>query len=376
MYYVDAELAPAESIAELPASTPAGDGDARSSNFLANEFSSAADRFEAKWGNLPQFPLETGSPLRRGTRSDRVAQLRERLGLPQGDMFDSDLADRIREYRSEHGLDVSSDADNDLITALNRGHAYYARKVALNRDRLNEIPSAPGERFILVDAASQILYMYEGDRIAGTMKVVVGKESDPTPMMAGFIRYSEVRPYWNVPPDLTRRDIAPKVLAQGMPFLRRTGFQALSDWTTEAVPLDPQEVDWKAVANGDFDLRVRQLPGPGNGMGAIKFMFPNQLGIYLHDTPSKHLFDAKHRAFSAGCVRLEDADRLSRWLYGFKPGADNDEPAQIVHLDDPVPVYITYLTAASVGGDIEFREDFYGRDDALMSRVQADFLDF
>ena len=365
MYYVDSELKPGPRVS------------ASSDNAILRDLRRAAEAFDADWGDLPQSTLSEGETLRVGDRSVRVAQLRQRLGLSAGTSFDAELAARVRDYRKAHGLPPAAVVDAEMIRALNRGHDYYKRKIDLNIERLEAIPADPGERYIVVDSAAQILTMYEDGKPVGTMRVVVGKETDPTPMMAGLIRYSEVRPYWNVPPDLVRRNIAPKVLAQGLPYIERTGFQPLSDWTEEAEPLDPKKVDWQAVADGDFDLRVRQLPGPGNGMGDIKFMFPNPLGIYLHDTPSRELFTEDMRAFSAGCVRLQDAPRLARWLHdGEKPGEGSDEASLMVPLPKPVPVFITYLTAAPVDGRIEFRDDFYGRDARLMSRVTADFLDF
>ena len=189
--------------------------------------------------------------------------------------------------------------------------------------------------------------------------------------MAAFIQYSVVNPYWNIPPDLVRRDIAPKYLDQGKAYFDRTGFEALSGWIRDADILDPQEIDWKGVANGDFELRVRQRPGPGNGMGEIKFMLPNDRGIYLHDTPSRPLFDEKVRAFSSGCVRLEDAWRVAEWLHGDKPRADAKGAEQAIMLPEPVPVYITYFTVMADADGVQFRDDLYGRDDDALIALRS-----
>jgi murein L,D-transpeptidase YcbB/YkuD len=137
-----------------------------------------------------------------------------------------------------------------------------------------------------------------------------------------------------------------------------------SDWTDNAKAVDPATVDWRAVANGSKELPVRQLPGRDNAMGKMKFMLPNDLGIYLHDTPEKNLFAKADRRFSSGCVRVEDAARLAKWLFGrpltVKPGGTETR----VDMPEPVPVYITYLTAAPEGKTIAFRSDVYGRDGA------------
>jgi murein L,D-transpeptidase YcbB/YkuD len=135
-----------------------------------------------------------------------------------------------------------------------------------------------------------------------------------------------------------------------------------SDWTDHATVVPPEDVDWKAVVAGTTEVHIRQLPGPANMMGAIKFGFANELGIFLHDTPRKELFAKDSRNYSHGCVRVEDALRLGRWLLGHEPVAPSAEPEQFVQLAKGVPVYITYLTAQSDGSQLTFAEDVYGRD--------------
>ena len=135
-------------------------------------------------------------------------------------------------------------------------------------------------------------------------------------MMAALLRYTSLRPYWNVPPDLAAERIAPNVVKHGPAYLRQKGYQLLSDWSDKARVISPAGVDWAAVAAGRKEVRLRQLPGPANSMGDMKFMFPNAQGIYLHDTPQDELFGEAARLFSGGCVRLEAAHRLGAWLYG------------------------------------------------------------
>jgi murein L,D-transpeptidase YcbB/YkuD len=199
-----------------------------------------------------------------------------------------------------------------------------ARLLRLNLDRARALPPSHAGRHVVVDAAGARLLMYEGDRVAGTMKVIVGKDTDPTPEMAAYIRYASVNPYWNIPPDLTERKIAPLVVKEGLGHLRKNGYEVMSDWSTKATVANPKLVDWKAVAAGRQQIRLRQRPGPLNGMGKVKFMFPNDLGIYLHDTPDRGLFRGSDRSFSAGCVRVEDAQRLARWAVR-EAAADQDQ---------------------------------------------------
>jgi murein L,D-transpeptidase YcbB/YkuD len=140
--------------------------------------------------------------------------------------------------------------------------------------------------------------------------------------------------------------------------------EALSDWSEAAQPLDPKTIDWSAVASGAQEIRLRELPGAGNSMGRVKFIFPNEDGIYLHDTPDRDLLKKPDRHFSNGCIRLEDAATLGRWLLG-KPitaAATAKTPEQAVPLHVGVPIYLTYLTATATDKGVAFRNDIYGRD--------------
>ncbi|MDQ3143557.1 MAG: L,D-transpeptidase family protein [Pseudomonadota bacterium] len=255
---------------------------------------------------------------------------------------------------------------SSLAEALDRGDEAAAARLRLNLDRIRLLPASG--RYVLVNTAAQRLYMYEDGKVVDSMRVVVGKPTQPTPMMAAMIRYTAVNPYWNVPPDLAAERIAPNVVEQGVSYLKRQGYVVLSDWSDDATPVDPSTIDWKAVADGTTQIRVRQKPGPGNAMGRMKFMFPNKSGIYLHDTPNKELLLEDARLFSGGCVRLEDAPRLAEWLYGealkVQKGGD---PEQHVDLEQPVPVYLAYLTAVPSDSSTVFYDDIYGRDQARLA---------
>jgi murein L,D-transpeptidase YcbB/YkuD len=235
--------------------------------------------------------------------------------------------------------------------------------IQTNLTRLRAIPALPEGKHILVDAAHARLWMYEGDKPVGSMKVVVGSEKlGETPMMAGWIRWAIENPYWEVPNDITQKELAPKVLKYGTRYLTRHGYQVLADWTDDSPVLDAKAVDWKAVHDGQLEVHVRQLPGAENFMGKVKFEFPNPKGIYLHDTPAKQLMKEDARQLSHGCIRMEDAARMHEWLMG-KP-IPSDAPAEDkVPLAKPVPIYVTYLTALPASsGEIVFHDDPYGRD--------------
>ena len=181
-------------------------------------------------------------------------------------------------------------------------------------------------------------------------------------MMNAFIRFAILNPYWNSPADITARKLAPKVIKGGRAYLNRQGYEVLSNWGDHAKVIDPMTIDWKAVVAGQVHVRMRQKPGPANSMGRMKFMFPNSQGIWLHDTPEKDVLEEDDRLDSNGCVRLADAPRFARWLFGKPLKPQGAKPEQKVPLKNPVPLYITYMTAVPSGSSIVYFDDVYGLD--------------
>ena len=196
-------------------------------------------------------------------------------------------------------------------------------------------------RYVLVDAASARLYMMEDGRVRDSMKVIVGKPETPTPALRSVINYETLNPYWHVNADLARTLIAPNVLKDDA-YLTTRGYEVVSSFARDAQVIPPDSVDWNAVAAGEERILVRQQPGPANSLGRFKFDLPKSDGIYLHDTPKKELFAQDQRNLSHGCVRLEDAERLARWLLGKDPPAAS-KPEEHILLPRPVPITISYL---------------------------------
>ena len=254
------------------------------------------------------------------------------------------------------------------------GHKYsdehQRATIELNLQRMRALPASRG-KYVLVNAAQQRLYMYDGGKPADSMVVVVGQTKYPTPMLAAYIRYAALNPYWYVPSDLAGEDVAQYVVKYGLKYLDEYGYEVVDDWTPNPTIIDPKTIDWQDVVDGKVDVLIRQKPGPKNFMGRIKFMFPNQFGVYLHDNPRRELFKESTRYFSGGCVRLEDAWRLSKWLFHREltwEGAGTEQP---VMLAQPVPVYITYMTAMPDGGTIAYYDDAYGRDAAKLADLDS-----
>jgi murein L,D-transpeptidase YcbB/YkuD len=282
---------------------------------------------------------------------------------------DMDRAPSLAAYvRSVSSVNPTYAALRQAAIAAEADPALGAR-LQRNLDRTRMLPASG--RFILVDLASQQLSMMEDGRPVDTMKVVVGKTEMPTPLLAGTVARATFNPYWNIPVDLVAHTVAPAVLKNGVRWFRAKHYEALSSWGSDATVLDPAAIDWQAVADGKTELRVRQLPGRANMMGAMKFEFPNTHGIYLHDTPERELFDKPVRTYSSGCVRLEDAARLGRWLLGREPVADGPQPELTVALPKPVPVYLTYLTARVEDGRLALTNDIYGLDTKPEQRLAS-----
>ena len=281
--------------------------------------------------------------MRSAPRSDWIVNDRE--AIPPAPSAEGLLAQAAAAPSLEAWTDSMSfmhhsyaDLRRALAYAEDRGDGRSAALLQVNLRRARFLPASG--RFVMVNTAAQRLYMYENGQVVDWMRVVVGKPQHATPMMAATIKFTALNPYWQVPSDLAAERVAPNVVKQGLGYLKDNGYVLLSDWGEKAQPIDPSKVDWEAVAAGKVLVRLRQNPGPGNAMGRMKFMFPNPQGIYLHDTPNKELLNEDARLFSGGCVRLEDAPRLAKWIYG-KPlswkGARTEQP---VKLPEPMPVYL------------------------------------
>jgi L,D-transpeptidase YcbB len=237
--------------------------------------------------------------------------------------------------------------------------AIDVQRLRLNLERARVLPG-PWTHHIIVDAAAGELWYYQAGKEKGRMRVIVGKPATPTPMLAGMLYYAILNPYWNVPTDLAKSLIAPKILAGRT--LRSMDIEALSDWSANPGKLESSAINWPLVASGAQEIRLRQLPGASNSMGRVKFMFPNEQGIYLHDTPERELLNKADRHLSNGCIRLENATKLGDWLLGMSTRKLSKLPEQIIALPLPVPVYLTYFSAIESKEGAAFLPDVYNRD--------------
>ena len=253
----------------------------------------------------PVDGVSFGDPTLQLRTAHRDAILVDALAAPSLDAHLDSVASVTPFYSELRDDAISSGKDGDP-------------HVRATLDRLRLIP-AKGHA-ILVDAANAQLMELEDGKVVDTMKVIVGKPDFPTPLLAGKIWYVTFNPYWHIPQDVAKRKVAPIVLKRGVAYLKAARYQTVAAFGGDKEePIDPTSIDWKAVAAGDVEVHIRQLTGPNNMMGKMKFGFVNDYGIFLHDTPHKDLFAKAKRNLSLGCVRVEHPQQLAEWLFGHEP---------------------------------------------------------
>ncbi|MEZ5330648.1 MAG: L,D-transpeptidase family protein [Thermoanaerobaculia bacterium] len=228
------------------------------------------------------------------------------------------------------------------------------------------------------DAPAFELEAFDGGRPVLEMPIVVGRTDWMTPLFRDEMAVVEINPYWNVPPSIAAAEVLPEAREDLDAFLAR-GYEVLSGRGEDASVLDPRTVRWNDLDPENLDLRFRQVPGPTNALGNIKFLFPNQYNVYLHDTPADRAFAETERALSHGCVRVSRPLDLAAWVFAHEDGWDRARVEEVIDsgvhtavaLDEPIPVYILYWTAYVEDGEPQFRDDIYGIDAALEESLET-----
>lgn len=294
-------------------------------------------------------PIAAGPSLKRGRHGERVAQLRTRFGMSGGDTFDDALDVAVRDFQRHHGLAEDGIVGRNTLRELNVSRRERVQQIAINLERWRWMPEELGARHLLVNIAAFRLDLIDGGRSTLSMRIVAGKEYTETPFFSAAVERVLVNPPWNVPDSIAAKELWPKQARDPGYFGRE---------------------HIRVVAGG----RLRQDPGPWCALGRIKFDMPNRFNVYLHDTPAKTLFSADLRAFSHGCIRLEQPMELAIALTGRSREAIQEKidagREVTISLDKRVPVYVLYWTAfVADDGDIEFRRDVYRRDAALAQKL-------
>lgn len=341
-----------------------------------------------------------GETLRQGDQGARVAALRDRLRSTDDldapakakPVYDGKVAAAVARFQGRHGLPVDSTVSAATLAALDVPVETRIRQIEINLERYRWLPGELGDRYVLVNIPDYRLYAYDGGKEKLTMRVIVGDEyGNATPVFADSMTYLVFRPYWYVPKQILMNEVIPQA-RENIAYLAQHRFEVV-DASRPSVVLDPTAIRWADVDTANLRFRLRQQAGSDNSLGLVKFMFPNQFSVYIHDTPGGRLFDQAKRALSHGCIRAEHPAELAEYVLDGQdgwnekkirqametPGGATEAPVDAggagnaegstVRLDHPVPVYIVYLTAFMRDGMLNFRNDPYGKDRAALARL-------
>jgi murein L,D-transpeptidase YcbB/YkuD len=280
----------------------------------------------------------------------------------------------VQRFQARHGLNTDGIVGAMTLAALNTTAAERAAQVAVGLERMRWLNYDLGARHIVINTAAFTMTMIENGDPRFSTRTVVGKSGRfQTPDFNDELEFIVVNPTWNVPYSIASKEILP-LLQEDPTYLEQNDMELLGS------DLPASEIDWSQVTRGSFPGRIRQRPGPGNALGAVKFLFPNQYSIYMHDTPSRKLFARDRRAYSHGCVRLQDPIGFAHLLLSLQ----DDDPVgtfnrlrarggeQWVRVREAIPVYVTYRTAwLDADGVRQFRADVYRRDRDVMAALAA-----
>jgi L,D-transpeptidase YcbB len=314
-----------------------------------------------KAGGWPLIP--SVKTLKTGETNPAVTAIKKRLQLTQdmpgndsSAVFTDTLTNAVKNFQKKYGYKQDGVITAGLIKDMNVPALERLKQILLNMDRMRWLPQNPAGNLIIVNIPEFILHVYDGKKTVFDMVVVVGRVGNNTMMFNGDLKQIIFSPYWNVPASIIEKEINPAV-ARNPNYLANKNMER--------------------VGNG-----IRQKPGPGNALGKVKFIFPNSFNMYFHDTPSKSLFGQDKRAFSHGCIRLSEPQKMAEWLLRNYPewntekivSAMNQTTEKAVTLKESIPVFIIYYTAwADNDGLLHFRDDVYQHDSELMKKMFSSF---
>jgi len=329
------------------------------------------------WTTLPR-----SLKLKPGQRSPAIPALAQRLAAT-GDYttpldntsteYGSELVEAMKRFQRRHGLEPDGVVGPGAVAELNVPVDRRIEQIQLNLERFRWLPRDLGDRHILVNIPEYRLEVWDHGQVPLAMKVVVGKQDTPTPIFNDAMTYLIFAPYWNVPDSIAQNETLPNVMRDPS-FLEKTNMEVLDKG---GHVVDPSAVD----LSNPSEYRFRQRPGGSNSLGSVKFMFPNQFNVYLHDTPADSLFARATRSFSHGCVRIEEPEALAEYVLRDQPQWTRERIESAMHASEEttvklkasIPVYLGYWTArVTPDGVVQFRPDIYGIDEqqtALLVRL-------
>jgi murein L,D-transpeptidase YcbB/YkuD len=317
----------------------------------------------AKKGGWPAISVAK-KKLKNGMRSPEIVMIKKRLqatgdlvGDDTSSIFNDSLVTAIKNFQERHGYTATGKITDSLVKEMNVPVVKRIQQIIMNMERMRWMAAREKGNLIVVNIPEFVLHVYEGDKKAFDMDVVVGKEGHNTMMFNGDLNQVVFCPNWNVPQSIVQKEILP-AMEKDKNYLEKQNMEVTGQ--EDGVPV------------------IRQLPGEKNALGKVKFLFPNSFNIYFHDTPVKSLFEKDKRAFSHGCIRLKEPEKMADYVLRGQPewtpekieDAMNAGKEKFVKVKDPIPVVITYYTAwVDDSGRVNFREDIYGHDSDLAAKM-------
>lgn len=336
--------------------------------------------FQAAGADFPEV-IKNISP---GDTGEQVLHAKKRLsywknidpGLNDSLIYNATMEEAVKQFQQINGLQASGRIDQPTRELLNLPVSYWIGKVQTNMERMRWVQDEGfGKRYILVNIPAYQLKVINGGDVDMEMKIIVGTEYNKTPIFSDTLSYIVFNPTWTVPQSIATEEMLPGIKQAPEEYLEKRNLTLYDSWSPKAKPIDPEEVDWSDIDSTNWSFRLVEEPGPANALGHIKFMMPNNQAIYLHDTPTGHLFSEEDRTFSHGCIRLEKPYALVEYLLDMDREQimrkiETGETANMT-LEEKMPVHIVYWSAwVDETGMINFRKDIYRHDKKHQKQIR------
>ena len=328
-----------------------------------------------QWPTIPVLPK-----LVRGQSNPSIPLIRKRLSL-SGDLkecvvsdslvYDQCLVDAVKRFQKRHGQEADGVIGTNTAKLLRQNIAEILTKMQLNLDRIKMMKRNDSGRHIMINVPAFKLYFFEDGTIRQSMRTITGSKRHPTPIFSDTVETIVLNPYWNVPTSIIQKEMIPKLL-RNKNAMSREGIEVRNGWGPNAKKISPSSINWSQYRySRSVPFRFAQVPGTRNALGKVKFLFPNKFSVYMHDTPTKHLFKRNVRAYSHGCIRLQKPRELLKTFSSFNQNVDYEKSKKTLKgrkqtylsLNEKVPVDVAYLTSwVDPSGTLQIRNDIYGYD--------------
>ena len=319
---------------------------------------------------VPDGPL-----LKPGMSDPRVKIIRQRLEIAAAaedpEVYDETVVAAIKDFQKSARLRADGIVGKNTLVAMNRGQEDHVPTIIANMERWRWMPRYLGDFYVRVNIPNYNVDIYKDGAVVHTTRIIVGKVTNQTPIFSDEMEHIVVNPVWNVPQSIARNEMLPRLRAGG----GLGGYTVYAKVRGRFRAVSPGSINWHTVNMSQ--IQIKQPPGSANALGQVKFLFPNKYSVYLHDTPTKSLFDRDARAFSHGCMRVQDPWDFAAALLADDPEIDANKLRKMVggaerwvNLDTKIPVHVTYFTAwVDDDGKLQIRDDIYGHDKRIVQAL-------